>query len=168
MAESPSPPPSQKSKRSGRIISATKRKLQAPIDAFVKRVRKSRNVSKDAAAPDRSSKEPQTTASSTHSAPTIPDGSPSPAPTGRRSVSRPIVIDEDDDDGSSNGDVLAADSDVIMLDAVAGEPSSSAATGKKAKGKDKESAGAGIRVTITGAYFSHLYLFNLLRQAQTK
>lgn len=78
------------------------------------------------------------------------------------------MIDKDDNNNnsSSNGDVLPADSNVIMLDAAAGESSSRAGTGKKAKGKDKETASTGTHVTITGVFGLYFYLSSLFTRVQ--
>lgn len=113
MSQSPERP--QTTSRGGRIIKATKRKLQAPIDTFVKIVKKPR--------PARTELETTTASLAVPTPPSIPT-SPVPAssataavPSTRRGRYRGAIVVEDSDDESSNGDVLPPDSRFLMEDA---------------------------------------------------
>lgn len=104
MSESPEPPP--KKSTSGWILSATKRKLTAPISTFVKAVRpkkKTKVADSDAA----SSIQETGTASS------VQERQSSPSVTSRRKVI--ISKEEEEDDGSHCGRTLDCNSDVIMI-----------------------------------------------------
>lgn len=104
MSESSEPPP--KKSTSSRILSATKRKLTAPISTFVKAVRPKKKV-KVAGSEGASSVQESGAASSTQ------ERQSSPSVT---SCCKVIISDEEDKDGSSHrGQTLDRDSDVIMI-----------------------------------------------------
>lgn len=104
MSESPEPPP--KKSTSGRILTATKRKLTAPISTFVKAVRpkkKARVADSDGAS----------SAQETGAASSIRERQSSPSVTSRHRV---IISDEEDEDSTSHrGQTLDRESDVIMV-----------------------------------------------------
>jgi hypothetical protein len=105
MSGSPEPPLKKKS-TSGRILSATKRKLTAPVSTFVKAVRpkkKAKVADSDVAS----------SAQGTGAASSIQERQSSPSMTSRNRV---IISDEEDEDSRSHrGQTLNHDSDVIML-----------------------------------------------------
>lgn len=104
MSGSPEPP--LKKSTSGRVISATKRKLTAPISTFVKAVRpkkKAKIADSDVAS----------SAQETGAASSIQERQSSPSVTSYRRV---IISDEEDEDCSSHrGQTLDCDSAVIMV-----------------------------------------------------
>jgi hypothetical protein len=115
---SPSPPPSSKGgkslSRTGRVISATARKLTAPASTFIKTVRlkKSKKLTVPSASVTGDKRQPLGSSSQQ----------------GSTSKRRRVVLsddDEEEEDGSLNGDVLNKDSDVLMeAPAPASEPGS--------------------------------------------
>ena len=103
MSESPEPPP--KKSTSGRIISATKQKLSAPISMFVKTIcpkKKARVTESDGA----SSVQETGTASS------IQEG----RSTSVKFCRKVIISDEEDEEESSHrGQTLSHNSDTILI-----------------------------------------------------
>jgi len=104
MSESPEPPP--KKSTSGRILSATKQKLTAPISTFVKAVR----PKKKAKVAD---SDVESSAQEIGAASSIQERQSSPSVTSRHRV---IINDEEDKDSNSHrGQTLDCESDVIMV-----------------------------------------------------
>lgn len=97
----PPPPSNQSTSRTGRTVQATARKLSAPVSTFFKAVRSKKRtiVTSD---DDEPSEEPSR-----------------PAKVARSSKAASIA-DEEDGDGSDNGETLGVDSDVLMETASSG------------------------------------------------
>jgi hypothetical protein len=105
MSESPEPPP--KKSTSGRIISATKRKLTAPISTFVKAVH-AKKKAKVTESSDMASLIQETGTVSL-----VQERQSSPSVTSRCKV---IITDEEDEEASSHhGQALDQESDVLMI-----------------------------------------------------
>ena len=100
-----SPEPALKKSTSGRILSATKRKLTAPVSTFVKAIhpkKKAKVADSDVAS-----------SAQENGAASIQEWQSSPSITSRHRV---ILSNEEDEDRSSHrGQTLDRDSDIIML-----------------------------------------------------
>lgn len=105
MPESPEPPPKKSS--FGRIISATKQKLTAPISMFVKAVRPKKKVKVTKSLDEASLVQKTGTVSS------VQEWQSTPSVT---SCHRVILSDEEDEEESSHrGQTLDHNSDVLMI-----------------------------------------------------